>query len=108
MSAETPRIPPIDLHVGPTDTGWWIWLLRCRPVGQNGVGVIGVNWGWDEDVPWSWLPAVHQKHEAVRHPNGEVSFHAHVWWSWLGFTLGGASKSLWRFSGAQEQEVSSE
>lgn len=87
------RIGRFDLHLGGTPTGWWVWFLRGKD-GPNWAAAYGVGWGWDDDVPWSWLPTIHQSHTGQQ-DGDRVNIGSHAWLSWLGLSIGHTSKSKW-------------
>jgi hypothetical protein len=98
-------------HTGREDAeSFWLGLSRRMPAG-NGITLATLAWGFDADVPWSWVPTFHRHHEAVprlvyREDGGTeniVAVRCHL--SWLGFTVGILHKSKWLTYGAMNNRA---
>lgn len=79
---------PID-----DDERWW-GLSRVLSA-SNQVALVTAAWGWDNDVPWSWLPTLHVAQSTDLRPELEVRVKTHAYASWLGFTVGVLHQSKW-------------
>lgn len=81
------------------ESAFWLGLSRLF-VETNGVFLVTCGaWGWDADVPWSWLPRFHARSAATQQPARdaviEVRTTVKLYLSWFGFTVGLTHKAKW-------------
>lgn len=84
--------------------GGAFWLGIGRNVLHDedcGAFCVTVSWGWDDDVPWSWLPTLHTGHRGEARTVADLVADLRLWTrahvSWLGFTVGVDSRRDVRF-----------
>ena len=72
--------------------GFWLGLSLSRaevhrePRQVQQMDTWSLCWGWDSDVPWSWLPSWHRCRRVLLDDGPMVQWGNLL--SWLGFTFG--------------------